>query len=62
MNKIEAGKNPDLCFAAIKLIEQLYRDGKIPAHVFRNILHEHSDIVDESEFVQGNNNKMEERV
>ena len=25
MNKIEMSKNPDYCFAALKLIEQLYK-------------------------------------
>ena len=30
MNKIEMSKNPDYCFAALKLIEQLYKDGRIP--------------------------------
>lgn len=30
MNKIEISKNPDYCFAALKLIEQLYKDGKVP--------------------------------
>lgn len=29
MNKIEMSKNPDYCFAALKLIEQLYKDGKV---------------------------------
>ena len=38
MNKIEMSKNPDYCFAALKLIEQLYKDGKIPNFMYRNIL------------------------
>lgn len=37
-------------FAALKLIEQLYKDGHIPAFMFRNILNEHADIVDLSKF------------
>ena len=30
-------------FGALKLIEQLYLDGEIPGHVFRNIIKEHGD-------------------
>ena len=41
---------PDHYFAALKLIEQLYKDGHIPAFMFRNILNEHADIVDLSKF------------
>jgi hypothetical protein len=57
MDKAEMRKNPAACFAALKLIEQLYRDGEIPAHVFRNILHEYSDIVNISEFTIANHNE-----
>ena len=38
MNKIEMSKNPDYCFAALKLIEQLYKGGKVPNFMYRNIL------------------------
>ena len=54
MNKIEMSKNPDYCFAALKLIEQLYKDGKIPNFMYRNILNEYADIVDVAAFVIGN--------
>ena len=37
-------------FAALKLIEQLYNDGEIPAYMFRNILKDYADIVDLSRF------------
>ena len=60
MNKIEMSKNPDYCFAASKLIEQLYKDGKIPNFMYRNILNEYADIVDVTAFVIGNSNKKEE--
>ena len=60
MNKIEMRKNPDYCFAALKLIEQLYKDGKIPNFMYRNILNEYADIVDVTAFVIGNSNKKEE--
>ena len=60
MNKIEMNKNPDYCFAALKLIEQLYKDGKIPNFMYRNILNEYADIVDVTAFVIGNSNKKEE--
>jgi hypothetical protein len=41
---------PAEIFAALKLIEQLYKDGHIPQHVFKNILYEHSDVVDITQF------------
>ncbi len=41
---------PECCFAALKLIEQLYKDGQIQAHIFRNILKEYADQVDISKF------------
>ena len=37
-------------FAALKLIEQLYQDGHIPQYMFKNILNEHRDIADITEF------------
>ncbi len=63
MSKIDINslsENPDYCFAALKLIEQLFRDGKIPEYMFRNILSEYADIVDETEFVKGNHNQIKE--
>ena len=60
MNKIEMSKNLDYCFAALKLIEQLYKDGRIPNFMYRNILNEYADIVDVTAFVIGNSNKKEE--
>ena len=45
MNKIEMSKNPDYYFAALKLIEQLYKDGRIPNFMYRNILNEYADII-----------------
>ncbi len=50
MTKIKEGFTEEHYFAAIKLIEQLYKDGNIPDYVFRNILNEYSDIVDTSRF------------
>ena len=41
---------PDHYFAALKLIEQLCKDGALPAFIFRNILNEHADTVDLSQF------------
>ena len=42
--------SPDHYFAALKLIEQLYKDGEIPAYMFRNILNEYGNVVDLSRF------------
>lgn len=61
MNKIEVDKNPAMVFGALKLIEQLYRDGKISASQFRNILEEYSDLVDIGEFVKGEQKKEENK-
>ena len=41
----------DTVFAALKLIEQLYRDGRIPGYMYRNILAEHTDDVDLALFI-----------
>ena len=38
-------KNPNHIFAALKLCEQLYQDGKIPLYMFRNMVNEHADVV-----------------
>lgn len=40
----------DHYFAALKLIEQLYKDREIPAYMFRNILNDYADVVDLSQF------------
>ena len=50
MSKMREGYTPDHYFAALKLIEQLYKDGEIPAAMFLNILNEYADIVDLSKF------------
>ena len=46
----QAKKDPKLCFAALKLIEQLYNDGYIERYMFRNILNEYAGVVDVSKF------------
>ena len=60
MNNIDISKNPDYCFAALKLIEQLFRDGKIPEFMFHNILNDYADVVDVTEFIKGNHNQKKE--
>ena len=47
---VSAIYRPEQYFAALKLIEQLYRDGLLPAFIFRNILNDHADTVDLSLF------------
>ena len=37
-------------FGALKLIEQLYLDGKIPGYIFRNILKDYGDEIDAAGF------------
>ena len=48
--KPDEAYTPDHYFAALKLIEQLHRDGQIPAYMFRNILNDYADMVDLSKF------------
>lgn len=49
MSKIIADKETSI-FGALKLIEQLYLDDKIPGHVFRNILEEYQNIINITDF------------
>ncbi|MBQ8241679.1 MAG: hypothetical protein IJZ38_12775 [Bacteroides sp.] len=41
---------PDHYFAALKLIEQLHKDGLLPGYILRNILNDYKDSVDLSKF------------
>ena len=50
MNTMNTEFTADHYFAALKLIEQLYKDGEIPAYMFRNILKDYADVVDFSQF------------
>lgn len=50
MNTMNTEFTPDHYFAALKLIEQLYKDGEIPAYMFRNILKDYTDVMDLSQF------------
>ena len=56
MNKMNMEYTADHYFAALKLIEQLYKNGEIPAYMLRNILKEYADVVDLVQFTV-----MEER-
>lgn len=37
-------------YAALRLIQNLYRNGMIKEHVYRNILKDYSDVIDISKF------------
>lgn len=50
MSKMNTEYTSDHYFAALKLIEQLHKDGDIPAYMFRNILKDYADVVDLSKF------------
>lgn len=50
MSIMNAEYTSDHYFAALKLIEQLYKDREIPAYMFRNILNDYADVVDLSQF------------
>lgn len=58
MSKINADKESNL-FGALKLIEQLYLDGEIPGHVFRNILQEYKDDICVADFTCYKKDKQE---
>ncbi len=47
----------EITFAALKLIEQLYHDGHISQKMFRDILFEHSNVVDITQFNLKRSNK-----
>ena len=49
-NRIDTPLGPEYYFAALKLIEQLHKDGKLPAYIFRNILNDYADVVDLFQF------------
>ena len=50
MDMLRAGLTPAHYFAALKLLEQLHKDGHLPAYLFRNMLREYADTVDLSRF------------
>ena len=50
MSKINAEYSAEHYFAALKLIEQLYKDGLISAQMLRSILNYHADFVYLSKF------------
>ena len=50
VKRIDMSLGPEYYFAALKLIEQLHKDGKLPAYIYRNILNDYADVVDLSQF------------
>ena len=50
MSKMNTEYTSDHYFAALKLLEQLHKDGEIPAYMFRNMLNDYADVVDLSKF------------
>ena len=50
MSKMNTEYTSDHYFAALKLLEQLHKNGKIPAYMFRNMLNDYADVVDLSKF------------
>lgn len=51
MNRIKVTEEEkNKIYAALKLIEALYKNGKIPKHVFKNILEEKKNIIDLKDF------------
>ena len=59
MSKMKTEYTSDHYFAALKLIEQLYKDGQIPEYMFRNILNEYADVVDLAKFTVINESEEE---
>jgi len=62
MNIINKNMNPGYYFAALKLIEQLYKDGKIPKYMFHNILNDYADKVDLSAFIICDSKDKEDKI
>ena len=60
MSKINTDKESNI-FGALKLIEQLYLDGEIPGHVFRNILQEYKDDICVADFTCYKKDKQEKK-
>ena len=50
MSKMNTEYTSDHYFAALKLLEQLHKDGQIPAYMFRNMLNDYAEVVDLSKF------------
>ena len=50
MSKMKTEYTSEHYFAALKLIEQLHKDGEISAHMVRNILRSYANVVDISKF------------
>lgn len=50
MSIINAEYSAEHYFAALKLIEQLHKDGLISAQMLRSILNDYADVVDLSKF------------
>ena len=50
MSKMNTEYTSDHYFAALKLLEQLHKDGQIPAYMFRNMLNDYADVVDLSKY------------
>ena len=59
MSKMNTEYTSDHYFAALKLIELLYKDGQIPEYMFRNILNEYADVVDLAKFTVINEREEE---
>ena len=47
---IKGSEDPSTIFSALKLVEKLYKDGKIEKTVFKNVLEQYSDKVDITKF------------
>ena len=50
MQKKLSDKEKNNIYAALKLIENLHKQGLVEKHIFKNILNDYSDCVDLSEF------------
>lgn len=60
ITKPDTTLSPEYYFAALKLLEQLHKDGQLPAYIFRNILKDYSNVVDVSKFTITDASEKEE--
>lgn len=58
MTDTVADYSANVCFAAVKLIEQLYKNGSVSGIVFGNILKEYSNLIDTAKFVEAETDQI----
>ena len=58
----KAKEDTNKIYAALKLIQHLYKSGKVKEYVYRNILKEYREYVDISDFLWYNTNILNKEI